>query len=41
MDGSAFSTGIDSNMYRMLGSDIINMPVLPEVKLAMEAEITY
>jgi len=41
MEGPAFSTRAESNMYRMLGGDIINMSVLPEAKLAMEAEIAY
>jgi len=41
MEGPAFSTRAESNMYRMVGGDIINMSVLPEAKLAMEAEIAY
>ncbi|KAF8748334.1 hypothetical protein RHS01_10943 [Rhizoctonia solani] len=31
----------ESNMYRAWGGDIINMSVLPEAKLAREAEISY
>lgn len=41
MEGPQFSTRAESNMYRMLGGDIINMSALPEAKLAREAEISY
>ncbi len=41
MEGPAFSTQAESNMYRMLGGTIIGMTNLPEAKLAMEAEIAY
>ena len=41
MEGPLFSTRAESKMYRMLGGDIINMSVLPEAKLAREAEIHY
>lgn len=41
MEGPAFSTRAESNMYRMLGGDLINMSVLPESKLAREAELSY
>lgn len=41
MEGPAFSTKAESNMYRSLGAGIINMSVLPEAKLAREAEICY
>lgn len=41
MEGPAFSTRAESNMYRAWGGDIINMSVLPEAKLALEAEIAY
>jgi len=41
MEGPAFSTRAESIMYRGLGGDIINMSVLPEAKLAREAEIAY
>ncbi|MCB1176889.1 MAG: S-methyl-5'-thioadenosine phosphorylase [Leptospiraceae bacterium] len=41
MEGPLFSTRAESKMYRMLGGDIINMSVLPESKLAREAEIAY
>ncbi|KNC96983.1 methylthioadenosine phosphorylase [Spizellomyces punctatus DAOM BR117] len=41
MEGPAFSTRAESHMYRSWGCDIINMSVLPEAKLAREAEIGY
>jgi 5'-methylthioadenosine phosphorylase len=41
MEGPAFSTRAESNMYRSWGADIINMSALPEAKLAFEAEIAY
>ena len=41
MEGPIFSTRAESKMYRQLGGDIINMSVLPESKLAREAEIRY
>ncbi len=41
MEGPAFSTRAESHMYRSWGADIINMSVLPEAKLAREAEISY
>ncbi|MBW0547609.1 hypothetical protein O181_087324, partial [Austropuccinia psidii MF-1] len=41
MEGPAFSTRAESNMYRLIGGDIINMSVLPEAKLAREAELSY
>jgi 5'-methylthioadenosine phosphorylase len=41
MEGPLFSTRAESIMYRQLGGDIINMSVLPEAKLAREAEIAY
>lgn len=41
MEGPAFSTRAESVMYRSWGADIINMSVLPESKLAREAEINY
>lgn len=39
MEGPLFSTRAESLMYRAWGGDIINMSVLPEAKLAREAEI--
>jgi 5'-methylthioadenosine phosphorylase len=41
MEGPQFSTRAESLMYRQWGADIINMSVLPEAKLAREAEIRY
>jgi 5'-methylthioadenosine phosphorylase len=41
MEGPAFSTKAESNMYRMLGGKVIGMTNLPEAKLAREAEIAY
>jgi 5'-methylthioadenosine phosphorylase len=41
MEGPQFSTRAESKMYRMWGGDIINMSVLPEAKLAREAELRY
>ncbi|MCZ8154704.1 MAG: S-methyl-5'-thioadenosine phosphorylase [Leptospira sp.] len=41
MEGPLFSTRAESHMYRSWGGDIINMTVLPEAKLAREAEILY
>ncbi len=41
MEGPAFSTRAESQWYRSMGGDIINMSVLPEAKLAREAEIPY
>ncbi|KAG9290305.1 hypothetical protein G9A89_007036 [Geosiphon pyriformis] len=41
MEGPAFSTRAESNLYRAWGGDIINMSALPEAKLAREAEIAY
>ncbi|KAJ2082074.1 S-methyl-5-thioadenosine phosphorylase [Coemansia sp. RSA 988] len=41
MEGPAFSTRAESNLYRAWGADIINMTIIPESKLAREAEITY
>lgn len=39
MEGPQFSTRAESKMYRSWGGDIINMSVLPEAKLAREAEL--
>ncbi|KDR71085.1 hypothetical protein GALMADRAFT_254267 [Galerina marginata CBS 339.88] len=41
MEGPQFSTRAESNMYRQWGGDLINMSVLPEAKLAREAELSY
>lgn len=39
MEGPQFSTRAESVMYRAWGGDLINMSVLPEAKLAREAEL--
>eukprot|EP01113_Clastostelium_recurvatum_P033842 TRINITY_DN4521_c0_g1_i3.p1 TRINITY_DN4521_c0_g1~~TRINITY_DN4521_c0_g1_i3.p1 ORF type:complete len:310 (+),score=84.54 TRINITY_DN4521_c0_g1_i3:26-931(+) len=41
MEGPAFSTKAESNMYRMLGGSVIGMTGIPEALLAREAEIAY
>jgi 5'-methylthioadenosine phosphorylase len=41
MEGPAFSTVAESNVYRAWGMDIIGMTNLQEAKLAREAEICY
>jgi 5'-methylthioadenosine phosphorylase len=41
MEGPAFSTRAESNLYRGWGADVIGMTALPEAKLAREAEICY
>ncbi|KAF9558189.1 Methylthioadenosine phosphorylase [Agrocybe pediades] len=41
MEGPQFSTRAESKMYRAWGGDLINMSVLPEAKLAREAELSY
>ena len=41
MEGPAFSTLAESNLYRAWGMDVIGMTNLQEAKLAREAEIAY
>lgn len=41
MEGPQFSTKAESRLYKSWGADIIGMTVLPEAKLAREAEICY
>ena len=41
MEGPAFSTKAESNLYRSWGASVIGMTNLPEAKLAREAEIAY
>jgi 5'-methylthioadenosine phosphorylase len=41
MEGPAFSTRAESNLYRSWGMDIIGMTNMSEAKLAREAEICY
>jgi 5'-methylthioadenosine phosphorylase len=41
MEGPAFSSRAESKLYKSWGVDVIGMTVLPEAKLAREAEICY
>jgi 5'-methylthioadenosine phosphorylase len=41
MEGPAFSTQAESNLYRSWGASVIGMTNLTEAKLAREAEIAY
>ncbi len=41
IDGPAFSTRAESNLYKQWGIDIIGMTTLQEAKLSREAEICY
>lgn len=41
MEGPAFSTKAESNIYRQLGCDVIGMTSLPEAKLCREAELCF
>ncbi|MBI2936490.1 MAG: S-methyl-5'-thioadenosine phosphorylase [Chloroflexi bacterium] len=41
IEGPAFSTRAESNLYRSWGASVIGMTALPEAKLAREAEICY
>ena len=41
MEGPAFSTKAESNLYREWGMDIIGMTNMPEARCAREAEICY
>jgi 5'-methylthioadenosine phosphorylase len=41
MEGPAFSTRAESLMHRLWGGDLIGMTVMPEAKLAREAELSY
>lgn len=41
IEGPAFSTRAESDLYRSWGADIIGMTALPEAKLAREAEMCY
>ena len=41
MEGPAFSTKAESNVYRQLGMDVIGMTNLAEAKLSREASICY
>ena len=41
MEGPAFSTVAESELYRSWGASVIGMTALPEAKLAREAELCY
>lgn len=41
IEGPRFSTKAESNMYRAMNADIINMSTVPEVVLAREAGLCY
>jgi len=41
IEGSRFSTMAESNMFRLLGAELVNMSTAPEATLAMEAGIEY
>lgn len=41
IDGPAFSTRAESQLYRAWGASVIGMTALPEAKLAREAELCY
>jgi 5'-methylthioadenosine phosphorylase len=41
MEGPAFSTLAESNLYRSWGMDVVGMTNMAEAKLAREAEICY
>ncbi len=41
MEGPAFSTRAESQLYKSWNADVIGMTALPEAKLAREAEICY
>jgi 5'-methylthioadenosine phosphorylase len=41
IEGPRFSTRAESKMFRLLGADVINMSIAPEVSLAREAGIPY
>lgn len=41
MEGPAFSTRAESHWHRSIGASLIGMTVLPEAKLAREAEMSY
>ena len=41
IEGPALSTKAESQSYRLIGADMVSMTMLPEAKLAREAEICY
>ncbi len=41
MEGPSFSTRAESRMHRLWGGDVVGMTLMPEAKLAKEAELPY
>ena len=41
IEGPQFSTYAESDLYAMMGGDVVGMTALPEAKLAREAEMCY
>src|SRR5690606_35942209 len=41
MEGPAFGSRAESHMHRLWGGDLIGMTLLPEARLAREAELPY
>ena len=41
MEGPSFSSRAESRMHRLWGGDLIGMTLLPEARLAREAELSY
>jgi 5'-methylthioadenosine phosphorylase len=41
MEGPSFSTRAESHMHRLWGGDVIGMTLMPEARLAREAELPY
>jgi 5'-methylthioadenosine phosphorylase len=41
IEGPRFSTKAESKMFRLMGADLINMSLVPEVSLANELKIPY
>ncbi|MCZ2109338.1 MAG: S-methyl-5'-thioadenosine phosphorylase [Dehalococcoidia bacterium] len=41
IEGPAFGTGAESELYRSWGASVVGMTALPEAKLAREAELCY
>ncbi|SHI22570.1 5'-methylthioadenosine phosphorylase [Sporobacter termitidis DSM 10068] len=41
IEGPRFSTRAESNMFRLMGADLINMSTVPEVSLANELKLPY
>jgi 5'-methylthioadenosine phosphorylase len=41
IEGPAFGTKVESDLYRSWGASVVGMTALPEAKLAREAEVSY